>query len=505
MKRCTLLYLLCLLIFLCAPAHAEDAFDIALQVHPGAVIVSQAMGNNVAAAALRTPDSDRLRLCMTRRVGDTWRLVIDNPTAFPEISQTPEIMFDTDGESLFWRYVLDDGKRVLTYSSWCFFGVWGSVNMNDHFVYDPVGNARETHIYYQDGYVYRKEIMEDSEGNSTGQANYIPLKADWAAEAFALASFDAESELVPLYEEYDSWPGHKALEQTARELFPEDTFLGGSIPGGELDLRMLMRRKDGQVVLRCIRDVSQKKGDLPRYDVTESAPLPDNTYYGVENFTNSLGISIPGSCLLAVNVQECQGVWGVSMSWDEDMIYLGSNWILEDLGSYIIGEHPWSDITKIDWASLPRTWQEALDALDTSHYAVVNNPDPADRLHLRALPDRSSKSLGKYYNGTPAKVLETKGDWVHVDVLGQTGWMLRRYLAFGEDVKQVASAFDKQSAFELNEVAPVYLDTNGVDIIAYDSQFLIAGILGDKWYHVWLPEKGMAGYVKQESVWPGNG
>jgi len=277
MKRWMILDLLCLLICLWAPAHAEDAFAPALQAHPGAEIVSQAMGADVAAAALRTPESDRLCLCVTGRDGDTWRLTIDNPTAFPEISETPEIMFDTDGEALFCRYVLEDGKTVLTYGARCFSGDWGSVSMSHHYTYDTDGHARQTDIYYQDGYVYRKEIMEDPEGNLTGETSYIPLKAEWAAKAFALPSFDAESELVPLYEEYDSWPGREALEQTARELFPDDTFVGGSIPGGELDLRMLMRRKDGQVVLRCIRDLSQGKGGLPRYDVTESAPLPDNT------------------------------------------------------------------------------------------------------------------------------------------------------------------------------------------------------------------------------------
>lgn len=505
MKRWFGLDLLCLLLCLCAPALAEEAFDVVLQVHPGSVIVSQAMGSGVAVAALRTPDSARLRLCVTQRVGDTWRIIINNPTAFPEISETPEIMFDTDGETLFWNCVLQEGKHTVSYNTRYVQGQWDSVRMIDSYAYDTDDFARNVLINYRNGYVYRQEIIEDLEGNPISQTDYIPLKADWAAKAFSLASFDAESKLVPLYEEYDSWPGHEALEQTARELFPDDTFLGGSIPGNELDLRMLMRRKDGKVVLRCIREVSPGTDGLPRYDVTESAPLPDNTYYGVENFTNSLGISIPGSRLLAVNVQERQGVWGVSMAWDRDMIYLGSNWMLNELGSYIIGEHPWSDITKIDWATLPRTWQEALDALDTSHYAVVNNPDPADRLHLRELPDRTSKSLGKYYNGTPAKVLETKGDWVHVDVLGQTGWMLRSYLAFGEDVKQVASAFDKQCTFEPTEVAPVYLDTDGLDIIAYGSDFLIAGILGNEWYHVWLPEKGMAGYVKQNSVFPGNG
>ena len=32
-------------------------------------------------------------------------------------------------------------------------------------------------------------------------------------------------------------------------------------------------------------------------------------------------------------------------------------------------------------------------------YAVVHNPDAADRLNLRAAPNREAESLGKYYNG----------------------------------------------------------------------------------------------------------
>ena len=66
---------------------------------------------------------------------------------------------------------------------------------------------------------------------------------------------------------------------------------------------------------------------------------------------------------------------------------------------------------------------------------MVNNPNPADRLHLRVSPERGATSLGKFYNGTPVRVLEERGDWVQVEIGldgNLTGWMMKKYLAFGE-------------------------------------------------------------------------
>ena len=44
-------------------------------------------------------------------------------------------------------------------------------------------------------------------------------------------------------------------------------------------------------------------------------------------------------------------------------------------------------------------------ARDYPAYAVVNNPNPQDRLHLREAPSADSASLGKYFNGVFAYVL----------------------------------------------------------------------------------------------------
>lgn len=43
--------------------------------------------------------------------------------------------------------------------------------------------------------------------------------------------------------------------------------------------------------------------------------------------------------------------------------------------------------------------------------ATVNNPNPADRLNLRAKPSTTSTSLGKYYSGTVVDILANEGAW----------------------------------------------------------------------------------------------
>ena len=77
-------------------------------------------------------------------------------------------------------------------------------------------------------------------------------------------------------------------------------------------------------------------------------------------------------------------------------------------------------------------------------WAMVSNPNPADRLHLRAKPSTSAVSYGKYYNGVPVLVLSgPENGWCRVRVgLGNgvcdiEGYMKSEYLAFGDEVMAV--------------------------------------------------------------------
>ena len=68
--------------------------------------------------------------------------------------------------------------------------------------------------------------------------------------------------------------------------------------------------------------------------------------------------------------------------------------------------------------------------------AVVTSPDLKDRLNLRASASNKSRSLGKYFAGTQAEVLEynttdaatRETTWYKVRVNGQVGYMQAKYL-----------------------------------------------------------------------------
>lgn len=66
----------------------------------------------------------------------------------------------------------------------------------------------------------------------------------------------------------------------------------------------------------------------------------------------------------------------------------------------------------------------------TATHAVVNNPNPADRLNLRAQPNTNSASLGRFYNGTVVVVIEKGNVWSLVEVNGLRGYMMNQFLFF---------------------------------------------------------------------------
>lgn len=69
---------------------------------------------------------------------------------------------------------------------------------------------------------------------------------------------------------------------------------------------------------------------------------------------------------------------------------------------------------------------------DSRTFGLVVNPDPRDRLHLRAEPKRGSESLGKFYTGTQVEILDETGDWYHVRVGFDEGYMMREFVTIIE-------------------------------------------------------------------------
>lgn len=95
---------------------------------------------------------------------------------------------------------------------------------------------------------------------------------------------------------------------------------------------------------------------------------------------------------------------------------------------------------------------------DGQLFAFINNPNPADRLHLRAKPSVNAKSLGKYYNGAYITPLEQRGDWVRVRVGRGTacleGWMQKKFLYLGTTPPEVIPEF----------AMPLYMSTQSMKL-----------------------------------------
>lgn len=63
-------------------------------------------------------------------------------------------------------------------------------------------------------------------------------------------------------------------------------------------------------------------------------------------------------------------------------------------------------------------------------YAVVNNPNPSDKLNLRSRASTKGQSLGKYSNGTVVTMISQGEQWCKVKTPdGKTGYMMTDYLS----------------------------------------------------------------------------
>jgi len=142
---------------------------------------------------------------------------------------------------------------------------------------------------------------------------------------------------------------------------------------------------------------------------------------------------------------------------------------------------------------------------DIGEYARVNNPDPNDRLNLRTGPGESYGSLGKYYSGTVAEILQgtARDEWVKVSVYpaGTEGWMKTEFLVFGsarDEVINVQPRTQTRGAVNLRtaprQTAPV------IELIPSRTGLTVLGVVGDAWTHVqW---ENLTGYVMTRYLVP---
>ena len=501
MKKLAILILLLFVFAGCACAEEElpeAVVSLFSEAYPAHEVLCKDNWGTTSAAVLKC--GDKQILCIAENFNGDWRLTVQSETALLQDQTVTQFMLDTN-YTLFWGYASDNLHRA--YSAHKREGFWYCYGMIATETFSNE-NVHETHLAWETGRLYYATYLCDENDNILSSSHYEPAPAPWLREQTNLTVFDASLFSMPL-DYYHSWLSQEATIAAAQELFPGYACLGGCAKQEHLEF--LLEKPDGSRYYAATRWDEQRG-----WRSVLSSPLPQGTSYGLENFTSSLVI---GDLLVNVSAVD-DDTFGVSYIYahngSEEMFQLGKNWISREVPTWQdaqYGDHPWSDVTMIDWLSLPGTYEEALEGLNRSRWATVNNPNPADRLHLRVQPDRGARSQGKYYNGTPVRVLGQKDGWTNVSIFGVEGWMLSKYLAFGDDMEQVRRVTPYRVPKEDRKNHYVYTSPNAKEIVAniqsLHSEALVLGLVGDEWYHVWLVNEDIGGYVPVNEWFEGNG
>ena len=510
MKRTLLALLLVLLLALAAAGIGEDALpqavvDLCTLAHPGLEIVSHSgWGDDTRgqfALALRTDEG--YVLCVAERdAGDAaYALTVDNDRAIPG-GDTPRLTIDTD-DCLFISQIVAE-KEQITWRSDKRDGVWGPVDIVYRYAWDDTTDV-EHYAGIAGGALILSSQRWDKNGNAISEPESrmpVPVDARYI-ERFGLAAFDSRS--VNVY---------------SGEVRAEPGLCAGLLEEGETLVQLavqsdcLLMLVDGADGTRRLR-IADAGGGLRRND-----PVPQNAAMDTFHMGDGqLFLGTDGDLFCFSRTQD-QG-WYLSCVQGQDTFRITPLGIRDleapaaimtnDAMAY--GTHPWSlDITQLDLMSLPKTYAEAMAQLNTSCYALVNNPNPADRLHLRTKPEKGAASLGKFYNRTPVLVLSVEGEWAHVyvgGVRGLEGYMMTKYLAMGGDNPQVKCAFETLSMVEGVESvllldAPDRRDGRVICKLSANQDYLIVGVAGEDWLVI-MTWDGTVGYAVRELFWEGNG
>ena len=508
-------------LFLCfafaLPALAEEALpqgvkDLCKARYP-AYIVARHDGwgdESRGQYALILTDGEDNILCIAEKAesDSAYAFTIDNTHAVREGADLPDLLIDTGGDSLYYSYT--DGSTKTSYSSFKSGGEWQDVSIV-HQDFSRDDYDVDTLVFIQDGSLtYDRKRFDKLENHmdSSDLAQLMPIPVGPAFEenmkldAFDIESVSADGFIMPAADGLC----HGLLEDG-------DTLL--QVDAQSENILMLVRKADGTKRVR----ISGAWDDYRNNDIVEeSGPIPEDASMDVYHMWD--GVLFLGNDAHSYNfTRSAKGQWMLSSIQGQGDYLIGYNYVAKgDPYPYrnnglVYGKAPWeADLFQLDFNTLPRSRGGAIAALDQSCYALVNNPNPADRLHLRVKPQKGASSLGKFYNGTPVYVIDRQKDWSFVQI-GRLegghieGWMMNEFLAFGEEKDGVVCAFPQMHM--VDDETPLLREPKSGEKAfvtvkkGYQNYYLI-GVVGDDWYVVMTPD-GIVGYARQGYFWEGNG
>lgn len=510
------------LMLLCAWAAAEEearlpqaVLELSESVHPGYTIAAHDGWGDESRGqfALILKQGDDNILCIAEKTEEdaAYQMTVDNTNAVYDGDRIPSLLIDSGGDVLFYTYY-DDVGGSEHYHAVKQNGKWLDV---DTILYEWIsGNMRSVHCGVWDGYLHYREYEEDENENILQSWDYAPIPVEPAfVDAMQLERFDIDfHDADPIYGMFNI---SKILDLPDSWMWEKEHLIAVDLK--QESVALLFERPESARILRIATLVDGL------YRLEESRYLPEDM--GMDAFhagEDELYLTRSGGLMEYGFERQADGRWRMTYMDAQERIMLpfGGVCCMEASGlkrnnDVYYGTHPWSNLMEIDFEALPCTVKEAVAMMDQSAYALVHNPNPEDRLHLREQPDKHSASLGKFYNRTPVFILERGKTWTKVRIgseeQGFTGYMMTKFLAFDEREKAaLACAFPQKHLLEHYHETGIsmYSETsiNGKTQQVFennDGDFII-GVYGDEWFVV-MREDGAVGYVPQEIFWDGNG
>ena len=490
----------------------QAVIDLCAAAHPGYEIAAYDGGGdeNRGQIALILKNGDDNILCMAEKTerDAAYALTIDNTDAVYDGDVLPGLLIDSGGDSLWFTYHDQEDGSSVHYGSIKSGGKWGCVNT---LAYWPKEDGMTGMMAWaSDGMLQYEETDEDENENIRDRWTYAPVVANEEFEqslelaGFNISTFDIDPRdgLYPML-------GNEAFarSQCAQSGRIEDMDISS------VHTARLFETADGGSFVRVDEWDGAYYHPVAQLFFEDGAVL--DTYHAGE------GDVFVSSGVMMYSIERADtGSWYVHGVDDSGVRAIGPDYAAPDgqttvyrNDGYIYGESPWGDLSCGNIA-LDASYEQLYARLNQSAYALVNNPDPDDRLHLRAKPDKGSYSCGKFYNRTPVLVLERGDTWTKVQIgcgdAAMTGYMMTEFLAFDEDEKaQLACAFPQKRLLEEHPNGVHMYDEPKSTAVTermfkQESNDFIIGVSGDAWYVV-LRADGEVGYVPQHAFWDGNG
>jgi len=514
------------LVLLLCTAQAEELPEAVRRLckgaYPGyAVLAMDGYDDGIVGqwAVVLHKDGDNALVLAERSEGSGYSLMVNNPNAVPDEGEsyskethTVDVMLTKELRNdrvAFLELTIEQPgytRWVITSELQIDGTTWSNVISDYTLVGDKENTVWWSHVFAEDSSMNYMRHAETPEGNPLRTDLYprVPVSGE-SGEMHLLDRFDAGS-----YPYMPDLINGERLEDYAWDR------LGNTATLKQLSLKpdqlvLLSENAYGDRMLHIIPWINnQYHGAMLAGPLPEGASM-DLFHAGddelILQWYGDHGDRISGFESIAA------GTWRMKWTMGEENLRFEHNSIactddaaspMRNDGVYY-GEHPWQIMTDIDFSRIPATIHEALASLDQSGYAVVSNPNPEDRLHLRELPRKDARSLGKFYNRTPVRVYSIEGEWAYVSIGSISGWMMTKYLTFGEEMESVKCAFPQMLIKEEYDSLPLqpWKEGKTVGHIDRKTAFYIVGV--DEERYVILTEDGKTGYVKQSHFYPGHG